>query len=157
MATPFELTGEQTKLMGRWARKTQRRLDWITLLLAFVPAAVMVFWGVILFKKIALPTAVWWFTIAVCCLLMFYVSERFKTVGLRLQSRFSRIIGRCASCGYDLHGLGREDDGCTICPECGTAWKLDYCRRCFGEVDPGEEVCERCNTGERSEMADGAF
>lgn len=31
----------------------------------------------------------------------------------------------CASCGQDLRGLPTTDDGCTICPECGSAWKLE--------------------------------
>lgn len=33
---------------------------------------------------------------------------------------------RCPHCGYDLHGLGIDEaDGCTVCPECGCAWRLD--------------------------------
>ncbi|MCA9306278.1 MAG: zinc ribbon domain-containing protein [Phycisphaerales bacterium] len=31
---------------------------------------------------------------------------------------------RCASCGYSLAELTMEDDGCTVCPECGAAWRL---------------------------------
>ncbi len=30
----------------------------------------------------------------------------------------------CASCGYSLASLARAEDGCTVCPECGAAWKL---------------------------------
>lgn len=33
--------------------------------------------------------------------------------------------GRCASCGYLIEGCPpHEPDGCTICPECGAAWRL---------------------------------
>jgi hypothetical protein len=33
---------------------------------------------------------------------------------------------RCPHCGYDLRGLLRStDDGATICPECGCAWRLE--------------------------------
>lgn len=32
---------------------------------------------------------------------------------------------RCASCAYPLVGLQVEADGCTVCPECGAAWRLD--------------------------------
>lgn len=37
------------------------------------------------------------------------------------------LIGRnrCGSCGNDLAGLDVGEDGCTLCPECGAAWKLD--------------------------------
>lgn len=33
---------------------------------------------------------------------------------------------RCSHCGYDLRGLPTDpEDGATVCPECGCAWKLD--------------------------------
>ena len=38
--------------------------------------------------------------------------------------------GACAACGYALEGVHTEQDGCTVCPECGAAWKL-------GESDEG--------------------
>ena len=52
---------------------------------------------------------------------------------IRLGSRF--IFGpaairaclrlrRCPSCAYDLATLTPEPDGCTVCPECGAAWRL---------------------------------
>lgn len=32
---------------------------------------------------------------------------------------------RCPHCGYDLHALPvADEDGATICPECGCAWML---------------------------------
>ncbi|MDQ7013006.1 MAG: hypothetical protein Q9O74_03815 [Planctomycetota bacterium] len=30
----------------------------------------------------------------------------------------------CPSCGYELTGVPKASDGCTLCPECGAAWKL---------------------------------
>lgn len=33
--------------------------------------------------------------------------------------------GHCASCGYSMRGLAPQADGCTPCPECGAAWRLD--------------------------------
>jgi hypothetical protein len=32
--------------------------------------------------------------------------------------------GMCIGCGYSLEDLPCEADGCTVCPECGAAWKL---------------------------------
>jgi hypothetical protein len=32
---------------------------------------------------------------------------------------------RCPHCGYDLSDLPAEDDDATVCPECGSAWRLD--------------------------------
>lgn len=31
---------------------------------------------------------------------------------------------RCASCAYDLAGTPMQPDNCTVCPECGAAWRL---------------------------------
>lgn len=31
----------------------------------------------------------------------------------------------CAACQYDLRSLEPDQDGCTVCPECGSAWDLD--------------------------------
>jgi hypothetical protein len=31
---------------------------------------------------------------------------------------------RCPSCGYSLGDLAAQPDGCTVCPECGAAWRL---------------------------------
>lgn len=33
-------------------------------------------------------------------------------------------IGRCINCGYDISGMSPDPDGCTVCPECGAAWRL---------------------------------
>lgn len=33
--------------------------------------------------------------------------------------------GKCASCSYPLADLQPATDGCTVCPECGAAWKLN--------------------------------
>jgi len=32
--------------------------------------------------------------------------------------------GLCASCGYTLATSEPEPDGCTVCPECGAAWRM---------------------------------
>src|SRR5690606_24881404 len=33
-------------------------------------------------------------------------------------------LGACACCGYDLRKGVPDLDGCTVCPECGAAWRL---------------------------------
>ena len=30
----------------------------------------------------------------------------------------------CPSCGYSLYECESESDGCTVCPECGAAWRM---------------------------------
>ncbi len=39
-------------------------------------------------------------------------------------ARYWLSIGQCASCRYDLSGVAVAADGCTVCPECGAAWRL---------------------------------
>jgi hypothetical protein len=31
---------------------------------------------------------------------------------------------RCPSCDYDLSAQPKDTDGCSMCPECGAAWKM---------------------------------
>jgi hypothetical protein len=59
----------------------------------------------------------------VCCIIIPWIANR--------QARFSRIRGamlknkRCPHCGYNLYGLpAAPDDSATVCPECGSAWRL---------------------------------
>ncbi len=33
-------------------------------------------------------------------------------------------LGRCPTCQYSMASLVAEADGCTVCPECGGAWRL---------------------------------
>jgi hypothetical protein len=32
----------------------------------------------------------------------------------------------CPGCGYGLRGVPRQEDGCTVCPECGAAWRVPW-------------------------------
>ena len=53
-------------------------------------------------------------------------------IGIRMKSmRIDRpyamkmmSLQRCPGCLYSLGELPAETDGCTVCPECGGAWKL---------------------------------
>lgn len=33
-------------------------------------------------------------------------------------------LRRCPTCDYLLHAVTSQPDGCTVCPECGAAWKI---------------------------------
>lgn len=39
----------------------------------------------------------------------------------------------CPVCAYRLEGLRVEEDGCTVCPECGGAWRLNGVVESAGE------------------------
>ncbi len=36
----------------------------------------------------------------------------------------AKAVGRCACCDYLLRAVPASDDGLTVCPECGAAWRL---------------------------------
>lgn len=40
------------------------------------------------------------------------------------KTRALRRVGRCLACTYDLRELDPGDDGLTVCPECGAAWRV---------------------------------
>ena len=42
----------------------------------------------------------------------------------RWEAQLRSLPNVCVVCIYDLSGINPECDGCTICPECGGAWKL---------------------------------
>lgn len=41
-----------------------------------------------------------------------------------LQMALNRSVGLCPTCDHDLASRPPEDDGCTLCPECGSAWRM---------------------------------
>jgi len=90
----------------------------LPILLAFSFAPVLLF----VFKYIS----VWWMAGTVLAL---GVVEWFILLGVarRLQARREALVhvaaGLCGSCGQALKGLLPESDGCTVCPECGAAWR----------------------------------
>jgi hypothetical protein len=43
----------------------------------------------------------------------------------RRQRRELLDAGRCPGCGSSIAELEPQADGCRVCPECGSAWKLD--------------------------------
>lgn len=59
----------------------------------------------------------------------------------------------CPSCGCDLTGVEREEDGCVVCPGCGGAWRVPEsvaCARCGYSLEglagdaQGRVTCPEC-------------
>lgn len=51
-----------------------------------------------------------------------WVLDRRRDLRERLQ--LQSLPHACLACGYELDGLSVEPDGCTVCPECGSAWRF---------------------------------
>ena len=62
--------------------------------------------------------AVWWW------LLLGFWGPLWRLGVRRDQRRLRRLPSVCGPCGYSLTGLAPDPDGCTVCPECGAAWRL---------------------------------
>ena len=55
---------------------------------------------------------------------MFWRSGRLARAKLVCATMLNHL--RCPHCGYDIRGLPtNREDGATICPECGCAWRLE--------------------------------
>ncbi len=71
------------------------------------------------------PPVLEWSICGVWLVFAMVIFTRLMKVSLiRWQSRGLVAIGRCPSCGYDLLNLPVADDGCSVCPECGAAWRV---------------------------------
>ena len=89
---------------------------------------------------IALPSCLVWFIwgsvgavllSAILILLLFSIgtllapSIRDEKQRQMSHSQQSRLVRCCAACAYPLGSVVSDEDGCTVCPECGAAWKLE--------------------------------
>jgi hypothetical protein len=60
---------------------------------------------------------------------------------------------RCPHCGYDIRGLREApEDGATVCPECGCAWRIDDTR--VDEGGMGTAAATPVTTGAGGASAD---
>ena len=72
--------------------------------------------------------------IFLCCLpwIMWYNINKKKRFGKVAAAMLKHL--RCPHCGYDIRGLPIDpEDGATVCPECGCAWRLDDRRIAGGQ------------------------
>lgn len=97
-------------------------------------SAPLLLFGVPVLLPIALVPALlwdvmrWWPIIFLCgigSIAGAWITHRTHKRNARTAALLHLKKARCASCLYPLHDLPLESDGCTICPECGAAWKLE--------------------------------
>lgn len=108
------------------ARKQAINPDLNGLLLWFLPGMLILVGCIatLSFLGVVIPSWLNWLIYVVTFPLGFLSLRFFKVSILKWQAGCLVAINRCASCGYNLQKLPTADDGCTICPECGAAWKL---------------------------------
>jgi hypothetical protein len=80
-----------------------------------------------LFRTAVTSSSSWISWVSTCALPAFQLGiilvpvARFRR--RHLVTLFARA-GVCPACTHSLHGLPVESDGCTVCPECGAAWRV---------------------------------
>lgn len=90
--------------------------------------------AIVVFRFLYQPDSTWFRNIfdlvifTLCFALYFMLVEKWRCRSLSLERPFPQAalrFGYCAACLYDLQQLTPDEtDGCTVCPECGGAWKL---------------------------------
>jgi hypothetical protein len=77
------------------------------------------------FKGARLSTVIGWMVAAaIAVFLQVMVASMFRSHSYRKAGLACLRAGLCPSCGYDIATHAPEGDGCTVCPECGAAWRL---------------------------------
>ncbi len=54
--------------------------------------------------------------------LVIYKTARWLWAPIEAREMLRKSI--CPHCRFSLTGISPDPDGCTVCPECGAAWKL---------------------------------
>lgn len=84
------------------------------------------------FNMLTKPGVGWFvgvMVIASCIMLGISITHprRMRRQIIKLRSELKRTLSEtrlCPGCRYDLYSVAIADDGCTICPECGGAWRV---------------------------------
>lgn len=55
---------------------------------------------------------------------LLFTTDPFPRVPFRIRANAFLNRRLCPACGSSLNNIAAEPDDCTVCPECGAAWKL---------------------------------
>lgn len=96
--------------------------------MCFVAFPWLLLWNYFIFKPMnASGSPGWSVHLVLVISIVALVLPFWKWANSRTRLRFTRLVleqGHCPSCGYALADIPAADDGCTVCPECGSAWRI---------------------------------
>jgi hypothetical protein len=127
-----ELTDEKEQALDRAldelsALQNTVQIRWWQGVIVIAPMLLFVLL-VVLWRELVLDNLLWFLIPALIVpgLLMAPVLKRnCDSSSNRLPTRRLVEAGMCGQCGYSLVEIAEEPDGCTVCPECGAAWRRD--------------------------------
>lgn len=130
-------SGDQ--ITRQWRAKAKNRpvvSPWTTKILVFWCVGLICAFGVVALMILGVKFPTWANSVFILSVLPLTIvwTRMFIVICMRWQCAWIVANGRCGSCGYDLAKLPVAEDSCTICPECGAAWKLHRCPDCGHEL-----------------------
>lgn len=127
---PAEPLRSMAENIGFGLPNYQRRMYILCVLLFFTCVIFLVIWKVVRGRGMdAAERFLWPANLAVFAL----GAVQFWRSGRRARGRYICAVmlehRRCPHCGYDIRRLPpAPEDGATVCPECGCAWKVHHAR-----------------------------
>lgn len=92
---------------------------------AFALLCMAMFAGITIMDRLGVSH--WWFSLVGILLAHLSIAVHYVLPGRRYAHALmsDRLVKQhCGACDFDLSGQTSNPDGCTLCPECGAAWKL---------------------------------
>lgn len=119
-------------LRAAWSTREQqiKRLAGAPLMVILGFGPVMAFGPLIGFLSARFPPGHWVFGLSVGAFLVVWASTlllalaRVARMNAPAHISAAKQLGRCPLCDYTIVNLEPERDRCTVCPECGGAWRL---------------------------------
>lgn len=100
----------------------QRVLSWLLIALAATGAFLIVHWAL---TGAAADPWRWAVAVAAAVGVVYACGASACARENDIQRRIGRASALCAACGYSIAEIEPEEDGCRVCPECGSAWRMD--------------------------------
>ncbi|MBX3323084.1 MAG: hypothetical protein KF757_08860 [Phycisphaeraceae bacterium] len=127
-AQAYVCSGRRLIQRTMWGRRMQK-FFWLSLVVVIVSLSALIC-ALGVEEHVNGNTAWWQMAMAVCVAIVLItsvlLSSRIDRWQLRREfARFTKAEPACLVCGYELVGLAAEHDGCTVCPECGGAWRVE--------------------------------
>jgi hypothetical protein len=87
-----------------------------------VPVIAIALWaaGILILPPVTLGV------VGIVAFILSFATDHYRRRTMAIWDAWTLLrVHRCGSCGYDLAASPCDRDGCTVCSECGAAWRLE--------------------------------